>query len=247
MHPQGRFAAMGTVPLPGPADRLRPRKKGEDVSERGLYERRFDPAEQAAKREVWAVLCRDFFQRYVRPDDEVLDLAAGFCEFINHIECREKFAVDLNEQVRRHAAPEVTVHVGPAGDLSWLGAESIDLVFASNFFEHLGSKEEMLAVLAEIRRVLRPRGRILVLQPNIRFAYRVYWDFFDHRLPLSDRSMVEGLQLAGFEPSEVRPRFLPYTTKSRLPSWPLLVRLYLRCPPLHRILGQQMFVAAVKV
>lgn len=217
------------------------------MSDQGLYERRFDPAEQAAKREVWAILCREFFQRYVRPDDEVLDLGAGFCEFINQIQCRRKLAVDVDEQVRGHAAADVTVHVGPAGDLSWLGAGSIDLVFVSNFFEHLTSKEEMLAVLGEVRRVLRPRGRILVLQPNIRFAYRVYWDFFDHRLPLSDRSLVEGLRLAGFEPSEVRPRFLPYTTKSRLPSWPILVRLYLRCPPLHWILGRQMFICAVKV
>jgi hypothetical protein len=44
----------------------------------------------------------------------------------------------------------------------------------------------------------------------------------------------------------VQPRFLPYTTKSALPSWPVLVRLYLRCPPLQWLLGRQMFIVAVK-
>ena len=86
----------------------------------------------------------------------------------------------------------------------------------------------------------------MLLQPNIRFAYKVYWDFFDHQLPFSDRAMVEALQACGFGIESVRPRFLPYTTKSTLPSWPILVKLYLRCPPLHWLFGKQMFIVAVK-
>jgi hypothetical protein len=56
--------------------------------------------------------------------------------------------------------------------------------------------------------------------------------------------MAEALEMSGFTPTEVRPQFLPYTTKSALPQWPILVRLYLRCPPLHRLLGKQMFIVA---
>ena len=41
--------------------------RGCGVDGRGLYEHRFDPAERRAKARVWAVLCADFFQRYVRP------------------------------------------------------------------------------------------------------------------------------------------------------------------------------------
>ena len=47
-------------------------------------------------------------------------------------------------------------------------------------------------------------------------------------------------------PTEVLPRFLPYTTKSRLPQHPLLVRLYLRVPLAQRLLGKQAWVVAVK-
>ena len=213
---------------------------------RALYEQRFDPAERRAKAAVWQVLCADFFQRYVRDSDAVLDLGAGFCEFINHIRCREKWAVDADEQVRSLANPDVQVHCGVAHDLTWLDAGSVDVVFASNFFEHVTSKDLLLTTLGEVERVLRPHGRLLILQPNIHYAYREYWDFFDHHLPLSHSSMVEALEMVGLRPTEVRPQFLPYTTKSALPQWPILVRAYLRFPLMHRLLGKQMFIVAEK-
>jgi len=211
-----------------------------------LYDTRFSTAERRAKEIVWRVLCEDFFQRYVPADGALIDLGAGFCEFVNHIRCRERWAVGADERARAMAGPGVQVHCGPAHDLGWRETASVDVLFASNVFEHFVSKEHVLTTLREGYRVLRPGGRFLILQPNIRFAYDVYWDFFDHHLPFSDRAMVEGLETCGFSIESVRPRFLPYTTKSRLPSWPILVKLYLRCTPLHWLLGKQMFIVAVK-
>jgi len=104
-----------------------------------------------------------------------------------------------------------------------------------------------MATLAEIHRVLRPGAKLLVLMPNIHYAYREYWDAFDHYLPLSHLSLSEALQLAGFSIQTVRPRFLPYTFKSRLPQSGFLLRLYLRLPPLHLIFGRQMFLVAAKL
>jgi SAM-dependent methyltransferase len=216
------------------------------VRETALYERRFSPAARRAKERLWQELCRGFFQRYVRPEDTVLDLGAGFCEFINSIQCRERWAVDADPGLRERAAPGVRVHCGAADDLGWLAPASVDVVFASNVFEHFPTKDAVLAALEGAHRALRPGGRLLVLQPNIRFAYDVYWDFLDHHLPFSDRAMVEALEVSGFRVTEVRPRFLPYTTKSALPTWPILVRLYLRLPPLQRLVGKQMFLVGVK-
>ena len=212
-----------------------------------LYRQRFADVSQRKRAAMWAVLCRVVLQRFVQPTDTVVDLGAGFCEFINSIDCARKFAVDTNPAVRRHASPDVAVVVGeiPAV-LDQLQDASTDAVFCSNFFEHLRSKEAVLDVLRRVQRLLVPGGRLIIVQPNIRYAYKEYWDFFDHHVALSHGSLSEALQMIGFEIEVLRPRFLPYTTKSRLPQAAWLVRLYLACPPAQWLLGKQMLVVARK-
>lgn len=217
------------------------------VNRARLYALRFNLNEKERKDRVWRVLCRSFFQRYINEDDTVLDIGAGYCEFINHIVCRRRIALDLSEEVRIYAGPGVEVVQGTSTDLNALPNNTIDVAFASNFFEHLPNKEDLLTTLAEVRRVLRPGGRFLILQPNIRYVGGAYWDFFDHHLPLTERSLVEALELVGLKPVEVRPRFLPFTTKSALPQHPFLVWLYLKVPIAHRFLGQQSWIVAVKL
>jgi hypothetical protein len=86
----------------------------------------------------------------------------------------------------------------------------------------------------------------MVLQPNIRFCAGDYWMFFDHITPIDDRAFVEGLEINGFEILEVIDRFLPYTTKSRLPKSLFLIQLYLRLRLVWRFFGQQSFILSQK-
>ena len=212
-----------------------------------LYEARFDSKIRDARVRLWRVLCDEFFQRYVTPSGTVLDLGAGFCDFINNIRAGTKLAIDSGAHLVRYAAPEVRCHQGCATDLSWLEDGTVDVVFASNVFEHFPSRSAVLESLREIHRVLRPGGRLLVLQPNVRYAHREYWDFFDHNLAFSHHAMIEALRSSRFDLKEVRPRFLPYSTTGRLPMWPGLVRLYLRLPIVHRLLGKQMFLVGERL
>ena len=62
--------------------------------------------------------------------------------------------------------------------------------------------------------------------PNIRYAFREYWDYFDHQLPLSDLSVVEGLIASGFNVNIVIPRFLPFTMNNGTLTWPFNSCLY---------------------
>jgi hypothetical protein len=50
-----------------------------------LYSVRFAAHEKERKDRVRRVLCRHFLQRYIEPECTVLDIGAGYCEFINHI------------------------------------------------------------------------------------------------------------------------------------------------------------------
>jgi SAM-dependent methyltransferase len=207
-----------------------------------LYTNRFgDVSEQ--RQDIWQVLCSDFFQAWVPPTATVLDLAAGHCEFINNIRAARRIAVDLNPDVRRRAEAGVETYVQRSDRLESIEDGSIDVVFVSNFFEHV-TRNVILSTLAEIRRVLKPTGRLLVLQPNVRFCSRDYWRFFDHITPVDDRALAEAFAAAGFDVEKCIPRFLPYSTKSRLPSWPSLVRLYVKVPLAWRVLGAQAFMVA---
>ena len=208
----------------------------------GLYKRRFD-GNAAFRNSMWRMLCRSFFQNYIDPAATVLEVGAGHCEFINHINAARRIAVDLSTDTKNYAAPGVEVVTTPSTDLSAIPSGTADVVFASNFFEHL-SRPDILTTLSELRRVLRSSGRLLILQPNIRYCYRDYWMFFDHITPLDDSSMIEALEMSGFSPLSVIRRFLPFTTKSSLPKSLLLLRIYLAIPLLWRFLGAQSFIEA---
>jgi SAM-dependent methyltransferase len=207
-----------------------------------IYERRFADS-LVFRRKMWDVLCRQFFQQYVPEDATIVEIGAGYCEFINQIRARRKFAVDLNPDTRTHAAPEVTVITSATSRIDGLDANIADIVFASNFLEHL-TRQDILSTLKEVRRVLKPGGRLLVLQPNIRYCKEDYWQFFDHLTPLCERSLTEALEMTGFDVPYVLGRFLPFTTQGRLPSSVALLKLYLRLRPAWRIFGQQSFFIA---
>ncbi len=212
-----------------------------------LYRERFTERDVAFKGRMWEVLADRVFQRYVRPTDTVLDLGAGRCEFINAIRAAEKIAVDLNPDLPLHAQDARAVQA-PSTDMAPVETGSVDVVFTSNFLEHLPDKAAVLHTLAECRRVLRAGGTLIVLMPNIRYLAGKYWDYFDHHTPLTHLSLVEALTIAGYEPHRVVPRFLPYTVKQRgLPKSTALLRLYLWLRPLWPMFGRQMLVVARRI
>jgi SAM-dependent methyltransferase len=183
----------------------------------------------------------------VETTDAVVDLGAGTCEFINAIECADKIAVDLNPDVV-HNIHDGKAIVARSDSMPEIPTGSVDVVFTSNFFEHLPNKPELVATLEECHRILRPDGRLMVVMPNIRYLPGRYWDYFDHHLALTHFSLVEALGLSGFRPEVVLPKFLPYTIKhSRMPRLLPLVRLYMRVPFLWRFVGKQMFVVGRRV
>ena len=83
-----------------------------------------------------------------------------------------------------------------------------------------------------------------ILQPNIKLVGGQYWDFIDHHVALTERSLVEAGELAGLRTVKLITRFLPFTTKGRLPQDPRLVRFYLWFPLAWRFFGKQTLYVA---
>jgi SAM-dependent methyltransferase len=219
----------------GPATRL---PTGRSINVKEVYRQRFSAEDEARKEGIWQEVGR-YLQRYVPSDGRVLDLACDRGQFIRHIHAAEKWATDLRDlssvlpsDVRFVMADSLMLSQAVPNDY-------FDLAFISNFLEHLPTTEAVIQQLVETRKVLRRGGKLLILQPNIRLIGGSYWDFIDHQTPLTDQSLVEAANLAGFEPRVVIKRFLPYTTKSRLPQGQRLVSLYLSFPLAWRIFGRQ--------
>lgn len=212
--------------------------------ERG-YERRFAPRADYRWR-MWTLLTRGFFQRYVPAEAAVLELGCGWGEFINQIHARRKFGMDLNPASRARLGEGIAFLHQDCSARWPIDDHTLDLVFTSNFFEHLPDKSSLGRTLQEALRCLRPGGQIICLGPNIRALGGAYWDFWDHYLPLTERSLTEGLELAGFQVRECIPRFLPYTmARDRNPPlW--VVALYLKLPFAWRLFGKQFLVVGVK-
>jgi SAM-dependent methyltransferase len=217
---------------------------GTDLAE--LYRIRFQQAELPRKNAIWKVLCDDYLGRFVRPSDTVVDIACGYGEFLNNIRAARKIAVDLNPDAKKYLAPETEFHLRAATELASVVSNEADVVFTSNFLEHLPDKKVLEVFLGGVWGALKPGGRYLILGPNLRYLPGQYWDFYDHHLGLTHLSLAEVLQLKGFRIEVCIPRFLPFTTQGALPTHPLLVKVYLKLPIFWPLLGRQFFVVARK-
>jgi SAM-dependent methyltransferase len=220
------------------------RKDQEEILQ-AEYRTRFD-RNQAYRRKVWHVLCCDFFSRFIPAESSVLDVGCGWGEFINQIDARCKSAMDLNPDAAAKLNPSIRFFHQNCSEPWPIETASLDVIFSSNFLEHLADKSLIESTLAEAHRALRPGGIICLMGPNIRFAGAEYWDFWDHHIAISDRSMAEVLKLCGFQVIRQVDRFLPFTMSEGRQVPMLFVRAYLRMPVAWRLFGKQFLILGQK-
>jgi SAM-dependent methyltransferase len=206
------------------------------------YQSRYTP--DTDRGVVWPEIVR-FLRPYLAGVSTVLDLGAGYCDFINNVSVPNRIAVDLSPESRAFAAPGVTHITAPADDLSQVPDASLDVVFSSNLLEHL-TDSQLSRAMKEIHRTLRSGGLFITMQPNYRLAYKTYFDDPTHQKVFSDVALRNFLLLHHFRIVEAWPRFLPFSLGSRpraIPISPLVVRAYLHSP-WKPFAGQMLFVAA---
>lgn len=197
----------------------------------------YDPRREV----VWRSLYDFYFKRWIKGDDCVLELGAGYAHFINSVKARRRIALDLWSEMPRHLESGVEGHVGSVTNLSFLDDGSVDFVFASNLFEHV-SHSDFSTVLVQLRKKLSRQGLLCILQPNYRYAYRNYFDDYTHITVYSDVSICDFLCASGYLVVECKPKFLPLTVKSRFKVHPLLIWMYLHSPV--KLFGKQMLIIA---
>jgi SAM-dependent methyltransferase len=201
--------------------------------------------EDPARAIVWKVVS-EHLAAWVPPSGHVLEVGAGYCDWINNVTGARRVAVDIWPDVARFAAPGVEAVVLDASrDLPALGAAAFHTVLASNILEHF-EPGVAASVVDDMARVLKPGGRLIIIQPNFRYASKQYFDDYTHRSVFTDISLPTLLRAHGFRIDRVEPRFLPYSMRgTRLPIRPWTVRVYLRSP--FKPMAGQMLVVASRV
>jgi SAM-dependent methyltransferase len=125
---------------------------------------------------------RYLFAKYLGEEADVLDIGVGGGRTTVHLAPRARsylgldYAEAMIAQCRRRF-PKLEFMVADATDLSALADSSFDLViFSFNGIDCIPSDEGRIACLAELRRVIRPNGRIIISSHNAR-AIGVWPDF----------------------------------------------------------------------
>lgn len=197
--------------------------------------------EDPARAAVWRAIARHL-SPWVPADSQVLELGAGYCCWINAVRASRKVAVDIWPEFARYAGAGVeALTLDAAVELRTLGQARFDVVLASNFLEHF-DPDTAGSIVSNTAAILRPGGRLILIQPNFRLAFRRYFDDYTHRSVFTDTSLANLLRAHGFTIEEVQPRFLPYSMRGRrFPIAEWVVRAYLRSPVRPRA-GQMLVI-----
>lgn len=212
-----------------------------DKMEKDYFKHRFNPNKNRDK--MWKVISR-YLQKYIPENSVILDLGAGYCNFINNINGREKHALDIYPGVKGNANENVNVHISNCTEMNILIDNYFDIIFASNLFEHL-NEEDFKKTLLEVKRILKESGRLIIIQPNFRYAYKEYFDDYTHKTIFTDTGLCDMLKSMNFKIIKCIPKFIPFSIKSRLPKSSLLLKLYLNSP--IKPLAKQMLIIAESI
>lgn len=169
----------------------------------------------------WVIRVRAaLFEDKVGVGDEVLEFGCGFGWNLGGLRCRRRVGHDVAVQLRAEVEETGAEFVGSTGSLP---DRSFDIVISHHSLEHVSDPS---GVLAELRRLLRPGGRLLLTVPWERERRYARYDPAEpnhHLFSWNPQTLGNLVTVAGFEEIQVRPRRYGYDRRAAL----LAVRL--RC------------------
>ena len=91
--------------------------------------------------EIWREISV-YMERFLDKSGSIVELGSGYCDFINQVRVKSKYALDKYINPKKFCKAEVTPILGSYPELDKkIKNNSINVFFASNFFEHLAQKE----------------------------------------------------------------------------------------------------------
>lgn len=197
-----------------------------------------------------------FWKRYLKGTYAVLEIGCGTGVFTEQFAklCKNVTSIDLSPNMIVRAQqrnPDVKFHRASAEQLPFADA-SFDAVVCVNSFSYIVNQQK---ALREFRRVLKPGGKLLLIDMNLRcLAYWVMYFtrhrrmklFFSRLLRSTPRNVQETLQEKGFTVLACKGgNYVPHGT-GRLRAWLFFILLDKTVGrlPFFRDFGMRVFCAA---
>lgn len=154
-------------------------------------------------RALAGVLNREKFAGFVRPSDTILDFGCSSGELLLSLEAAERIGIEVNAATRAEA-----VHGGLSvfESLHSVADQSVDVAISNHVLEHVLSP---YAALRDLRRVLRPTGRLVLCVPADDWRNARHWRSGDpdhHVFAWTPLTLGNLITEAGFDPVFVRMR-----------------------------------------
>jgi len=176
------------------------------------------------RKRVWMAICH-YLQKYIPKDAAIMDIGAGYCDFINNIVGGTKYAVDCNISSKSFCNADIHFINADINDIDT--KNKVDVIFMSNLLEHFNDVQ-LDNLFSKLSALLNPNGKIILIQPNYYYAYRSYWDDYTHVKAFSHNSLSDYCISQGYNVVHIEKKFLPFTMKSCLPKSYFLTWLYLK-------------------
>jgi SAM-dependent methyltransferase len=160
----------------------------------------FAHQEKGGRHAAWNM---HIWERQIGPEDDVIEFGCGGGQLLKEIVARTKLGVEVNPAAIEHAS---SLGIEVRTSLAEVPSASFSLAISSHALEHVASPFE---TLKELRRVLRPSGRLVLLLPlddwrsPIHRKYRSD-DIDMHIYTWTPQGLGNLLKTAGFVPREVR-------------------------------------------
>lgn len=159
---------------------------------------------------------RRALEKFVQPG-RLLDIGCGNGSFLHYMRAHNwrVCGVEISQAAGDYARQELglEVHIGDLPDIA-LPPQSFDLITMWNVFEHL---YDPTATLAEIKRILKPKGLLVIAVPNLASwdaqVFGAAWVGYDvprHLYTFSPVTLDKLLHQAGFQVMESRCLFGSY-------------------------------------
>ena len=137
------------------------------------------------------------FEKFIKPDDRVMEFGCGGGYLLSNFKCREKIGVEINPHARKNAE---LIGIRTVEDAGGIEDEWADVIVSDNALEHAFSP---LDVLKKLNRKLRAGGEIVFVVPQEYDIKYVENDINQHLFSWSPMCIGNLFALAGYKVKKV--------------------------------------------